>query len=408
VEQWACAAIASNVIVPPPKPTEVVSVDELLEVEPDILLPSQCQANTLLPGQHSSTLPASRRITLTRADQIQMRPPQWLLRGMLERDTFALIFGDPGCGKSFLAIDWSCRLATGTPWRGHDVQKGPVVYVAGEGQQGFGRRIRAWSEYHGVCLDGVPLYLAPAVGIPNPAEVIDLITAIDIGVEAVGQPAMIVLDTLARCFGGGDENSTQDMSRFVSACDAIRERYKCTILVVHHAGHGDKTRARGAIALKAALDAEYRLVNDGGLMLTSTKMKDAQLPSPLAMEMVTVDLPDITDEDGNPVTSAAINILDADISSIIAKANTATSGKRGKWQQVGMDMAHRLVLNADDGQASIKEWHQECETAGMPRSTCYDVLAKLQTQGVITVDGEYFELPNHASDRPVSSPIQPL
>jgi hypothetical protein len=108
------------------------------------------------------------------------------------------------------------------------------------------------------------------------------------------------------------------------------------------------------------------------------------------------------------VTSAAINILDADISSIIAKANTATSGKRGKWQQVGMDMAHRLVLNADDGQASIKEWHQECETAGMPRSTCYDVLAKLQTQGVITVDGEYFELPNHASDRPVSSPIQPL
>ena len=52
------------------------------------------------------------------------------------------------------------------------------------------------------------------------------------------------------------ENSTQDMSRFVAACDAVRRRYGCTMLIIHHSGHGDKGRARGAIALKAALDAE--------------------------------------------------------------------------------------------------------------------------------------------------------
>jgi hypothetical protein len=65
------------------------------------------------------TPPSPPRIRLTRADQIEMRSPQWLLRGTLERNTFALIFGDPGCGKSFLAIDWACRVATGTPCRGH-------------------------------------------------------------------------------------------------------------------------------------------------------------------------------------------------------------------------------------------------------------------------------------------------
>jgi len=103
---------------------------------------------------------------LTRADQIEIRPPDWLLRGMLERDTFALVFGDPGTGKSFLAIDWACRVATGTPWRGHAVQGGTVVYVAGEGQQGFGRRIRAWSEHNGVSLAEAPLFIAPAAAIP--------------------------------------------------------------------------------------------------------------------------------------------------------------------------------------------------------------------------------------------------
>ncbi len=410
VEAWASAPIRPNVIVPPPRPTDITPPPED-EPDDEVILRTERSMDAAAPPAPSPLPPPPPRIRLTRADQIEMRPPHWLLRGMLERDTFALIFGDPGCGKSFLAIDWACRVATETPWRGQTVRGGPVVYIAGEGQQGFGRRIRAWSEHHSVALADMPLYLAPAVAIPNPGDLIALITAIDSGVATVGQPAMIVLDTLARCFGGGDENSTQDMSRFVSACDAIRGRYGCTVLVVHHAGHGDKSRARGAIALKAALDAEYRLANDTGLLLTATKMKDAETPPPLALEMVTVDLPGLLDDYGNPVTSAAIEVLDADTSAIVAKANAAMSGKRGKWQQVGVEVAQRLMAEGDDGQASVKDWHLACDAAGMPRSTRYDVLAKLHAQGIVTVDGERIETPeapNRTPDSPVSNPIQPL
>lgn len=409
VEAWASATIRPNVITPPPRPMEVVPPEQ---DGPDGLLRtvrSMDDGSAMeIHSEPPPPPPPARRLRLTRADQIEMRPPHWLLRGMLERDTFALVFGDPGCGKSFLAIDWACRVATGTPWRGLAVKGGPVVYVAGEGQQGFGRRIRAWSEHHGVGLADVPLYLAPAVAIPDPGDLVALITAIDTGVAAVGQPALIVLDTLARCFGGGDENATKDMSAFVSACDALRRRYGCTILVVHHTGHADKNRARGAIALKAALDAEYRLANDTGLLLTATKMKDAETPPPLALEMVTVDLPGMLDDYGNPVTSAAIEVLDADTSAIVAKASAAMSGRRGKWQTVGIEVAQRLLAEGDDGQASVKDWHLACDAAGMPRSTRYDVLAKLHTQGIVAVDGERIETPNRTPDSPVSNPIQPL
>ncbi|HRX83502.1 MAG TPA: helicase RepA family protein [Phycisphaerae bacterium] len=394
VEQWASAPIRPNVIVPPPHPMEVAPPEEFVHAEPDDepALPPPTQGNLVTPPTPAPPPPP--RIRLTRADQIEMRPPHWLLRGMLERDTFALIFGDPGCGKSFLAIDWACRVATGTPWRGHDVRSGPVVYVAGEGQQGFGRRIRAWSEHHGVSLADMPLYLAPAVAIPSATDLVALVTAIDAGVTALlGEPILIVLDTLARCFGGGDENSTQDMSRFVSACDAIRQRYSCTILVVHHAGHGDKSRARGAIALKAALDAEYRLANDTGLLLTATKMKDAEMPPPLALELVTVELPGAVDDYGNLVTSAAIEVLDADTSAIVAKANAAMSGRRGKWQKMGLEIAKRLIGEGDDGQAGVADWHTACETAGMRQSTRYSVLAKLHDRGVINVDGDTMSIP---------------
>lgn len=331
-----------------------------------------------LPTPNATDKP--RKLQLVRADLIQMRPPDWLLRGTLERDTLALIFGDPGSGKSFVAIDWACRIATQTPWRGHSVQSGSVVYVAGEGQQGFGRRIRAWSEYNGVDLSGIRLFVAPAIAIPNPTELLTLAKAID---ETAGRPALIVLDTLARCFGGGDENSTQDMSQFISACDAIRRKYGSTILVVHHTGHSDKSRARGAIALKAALDAEYRLEKADSLILTATKMKDAETPAPLAMELVTVELPSLLDEFGNPITSAAINVLDADTSAIISQAKAAG---RGKWQKLGLEILQRL---ASEGRVSAQAWNAACQTAGMPKSTRYNVLAKFEDQGMVTVEGDW-------------------
>lgn len=391
VEAWASAPIRPNVIVPPPRPLDVTPPEEL--ADETILRTERSMDVAAAPPAPSPPPATSPRIRLTRADQIEMCPPHWLLRGMLERDTFALIFGDPGCGKSFLAIDWACRVATGTPWRGQAVKGGPVVYVAGEGQQGFGRRIRAWSEHHGIALADMPLYLAPAVAIPNPTDLIALITAIDTGVATVGQPALIVLDTLARCFGGGDENSTQDMSRFVSACDAIRQRYGCTILVVHHTGHADKSRARGAIALKAALDAEYRLSNnEAGLKLTATKMKDAETPSPLNLELVSVDVPGLVDDYDKPVTSAAIEVIDADTGAIESAAK-AMSSKRGHWQQVGTEIAQRLVADGEDGVATMKDWHEACEAVGMRQSTRYDVLAKLREREVIVVDGDVLRAP---------------
>jgi len=360
----------------------------------NIVAPLSVTPPTAQPGANGTAPTGTRQIKLTRADQIEIRPPDWLLRGAIERDAFALIFGDPGCGKSFLAIDWACRVATGTPWRGYDVKAGPVVYVAGEGQQGFGRRIRAWSEHHGVGLDGVPLYLSPAVAMPDPADLQALVTATDTGVDAVGQrPALIVLDTLARNFGGGDENGTPDMNRFVLACDAVRTLFGCTVLVVHHSGHADKSRARGAIALKAALDAEYRLSNEGGLLLTATKMKEAELPPTLSMELVTVELPGLKDEFGLPVTSAAIDVTDADTAAIVAKVRSAAPGRPGKWSKIGLEIARRLVLEGDDGRASLKAWHAACDAVGMRPSSRYDVLARLEARGEIELDGDVLGIP---------------
>lgn len=432
VEEWADRLIRPRRISPPPRLLEVPGVKDYLiqmgKMEPDAPSIDQstegghgkavelgilrtvrsidgndgshktvisesptlnCQSAPPSLDDSSSESSPSRRIQLTRADQIEIRPPEWFLYGIIERDSFAQIFGDPGCGKSFLAIDWSCRIATGTPWRNSPVKPGPVVYIAGEGQRGFGRRIRAWQLHNNVSLAEKPLYLSPAVAMPDPADLLALTTAIDTGIVSLGsKPVLIVLDTLARNYGDGDENATKDMSRFVAACDKIRNRYDSTVLVVHHTGHAEKSRARGALALKAALDAEYRLTKSERLLLTATKMKDAEMPEPLGMELVSVELPGIVDDFGNPVTSAAIGVLDADTSALVSKANAVASDKRGKWQKIGLEVARRLIATAEDNQASVKDWHVECDALGMRQSTRYSVLAKLHTQGEFIVDGE--------------------
>jgi RecA-family ATPase len=70
---------------------------------------------------------------------------------------------------------------------------------------------------------------------------------------------LIVIDTVARNFGGGDENSAQDASKFIAHCDTyLRERFNCSVVLVHHSGKkGDV--ARGSSAFRAACDQEYQV-----------------------------------------------------------------------------------------------------------------------------------------------------
>jgi AAA domain len=62
-------------------------------------------------------------------------PPavDWLIEDYLERDTVTQLFGDPGSGKSFIALDMALSIATGQEWHGHATKSGPVFYIAGEG-----------------------------------------------------------------------------------------------------------------------------------------------------------------------------------------------------------------------------------------------------------------------------------
>jgi hypothetical protein len=242
------------------------------------------------------------------------KPPNWLVRGFLEADSLALLYGPPKKGKSFCAIDLACSVATGTPWHGCKTKQAPVFYLAGEGHNGLARRFSAWSIARGVDLTNAPLAVSNR---PRPMTDPDAAQSVSDAVaqlaDQVGaQPGLIVVDTLARNYGG-NENDSQDMGRFIAHLDAIRDTYNATVLVVHHSGKDEQRGARGSTALFGAIDAAYSVTQDESrtVTLTPEAMKDATLPPAMAFDLSIVEL-DIEDEPGQPATSCCPALLSGD------------------------------------------------------------------------------------------------
>ena len=221
----------------------------------------------------------------------EVTPPDWLIDGWLPLDSFGVLFGQPSAGKSFLALDISAIIASGRPsWHGHKT-KGeplPVFYLCGEGKNGLRLRLEAWKMRgsNSVVFEQVKDNLFISETSANLTDLDDVERLCE-SIEKINpKPALIVIDTLARNFGGQDENATQAMNAFVNHCDLLRSRLNgMAVLVVHHTGHKERERPRGSIALIGASDFAIFAENHADIVnIKSTRMKDGEPPKPLALK----------------------------------------------------------------------------------------------------------------------------
>jgi hypothetical protein len=218
------------------------------------------------------------------------------------------LYGEPASGKSLVAIDWAARIATGTQWIDAKVKRDSVVVLAGEGHNGISRRLKAWQLKHGVSLDGAGLHVSSAgASLDTPQGLGDVVNALD-DLPNVG---LLIIDTMHRNFSG-DENSASDVGAFIANIDALRNRYGCTVLIVHHSGHGSDKRARGSSSLKAAVDTSYRLdLNGVNRQLVCDKNKDAEPPKAKGFALEVIDLNGWHDDEGQTLTSVVLTPQDA-------------------------------------------------------------------------------------------------
>lgn len=329
----------------------------------------------------------------SRADQLALKNIDWIVEGYIESDSLVQLFGDPGCGKSFVAIDMACCIATGMGWHGHEVSQGSVFYIAGEGHNGLARRLKAWEIGTGCSLVDTPLYKSHrAAQLYDASEAAIVAESIHALVNECGaRPKAIVIDTVARNMGG-DENSTQDMNAFIAHLDHyLRQPYGCAVIVVHHSGAADKDRSRGSTALRGALDAEYKVALDPNskvILLESKKMKEAELPPSKSFSLGQVDLP-LFDKYGAAIKGA--HLVTVDISAVVKAANDKQEFL-GKNLRKALDtLAGIEYSRARDGnKAPITndEWRQACGECDLDRRRYAEAKARLIEKSLVQEFGD--------------------
>lgn len=222
---------------------------------------------------------------------LTLPPPEWLIDGIVTEGGLVGLFGQPEVGKSFIGIDMALSVATGQPWQGHQVRKGFVLYISAEGGSGIGKRVLAWLLEHQIDpREADVAWLIESIPVNTDSEQITRLMNRIVD-EVRRRPVLIVIDTLARCFDG-NENEQEDMGRFIAGVDMLRHEFEATVLVIHHTNVGG-TRERGNTAFRGAVDTMIRVqVTDGVIDLTCDKQKDATHFPDQAFELVVIEAAD--------------------------------------------------------------------------------------------------------------------
>jgi hypothetical protein len=185
--------------------------------------------------------------------------PEPIVSGLLYRDSLSRIFGAPGCGKSFLALDLAFSVALGKDWAGEHVEQMPVAYVMAEGQRVNKLRAEAWQERHGVTDDQLEGHF---YAIPDALALTEAAIGPFVRWVREQQIGLVVLDT-KNAMQVGEENSATDAAIMRRALDAIRKATDACVVLIDHTGKHDGEEARGSSAVKAAMDTEIKVENDG-------------------------------------------------------------------------------------------------------------------------------------------------
>lgn len=229
--------------------------------------------------------------------QVEALPDlQWLVAGVLPAPSFAVMFGEPGAGKSFCALSLSLAVASGTPWLGRETRRAPVLYIAAEGVLGLKLRLRAHRVRFAVPppSDAEMRFLPSAIEIMRPDHVAALLQKM---AALAFRPGLIVVDTLARVALGADENSASDMGRVVEGFDALRRETGAAVLAIHHS-RKDGGAERGSSALRGAADVMIRCESVAGVAASGVKLECAKMKDGEAFGTVLASLESVTLDGG--------------------------------------------------------------------------------------------------------------
>ncbi len=305
---------------------------------------------------------------LTTEELLALPPATWLMDQLIPEEGFVGLYGPPSSGKSFVALDWAMCISEGKPWLDrYPTKQAPVVYVAAEGGRGIQQRVRAWMLHHGYARLPAIYFLLNPLYVREEGTVEAFLDDLD---DKDIWPGLLVLDTLSRSFGGGEENASADMGEFVDQMTKLAQGRRMAALVVHHT-NAQGARERGNTAFRGAADAMFSCVSkrngDNRIIqveLGNNKQKDSQEVPPIYLAPVA---------ECDTLPSLVLEWVDA--------PEPTRKGEGGKEPTPMRKKDMLAVLGAAEDGLTFTEWR--LAAGGIPKRTFARRVRQLMSDGEV-------------------------
>lgn len=242
------------------------------------------EAPLLAVGRRSN----ARRRLLSVSELEKIPDPAWLVEELLAEESLTVLFGPTGSYKTFLAIAFALSVATGESFGDRATKPGLVVYICAEGQAGIKWRIKAWRKAFGY-EDPRIRVIAASVAFDDPDQVGELLY--DLRSESE-HPKLVVIDTLARTFGKGDESNSRDMNAYLHGIEQLIAELGTSVLIIHHSTKKLGDDPRGSSVLAAGADTVLRVERQSLFQakLTIVKQRDGEADHSIDLVLEPVSL----------------------------------------------------------------------------------------------------------------------
>jgi RecA-family ATPase len=243
-----------------------------------------------MPVQADQALPVVRVGEIPSEDNAQ----RWLVDELWGDSSVGVIGGAPKCSKTWLGLDMSLSVATGTACLGKYAvpQPGPVlVYLAEDALPVVRQRVAGMARHRGLDVARVEIHVitAPTLRLdrePHRSRLFETARRL--------RPRLLLLDPLVRLHGI-DENHATEVAGLLAYFRSLQRQLDLSVVLVHHtrknaaggvaAGQG----LRGSSDIHAFGDSNLYLRRAKEYLTLSSEHRAAPASRPVSLQLVATD-----------------------------------------------------------------------------------------------------------------------
>ncbi|TIM15500.1 MAG: hypothetical protein E5Y67_07060 [Mesorhizobium sp.] len=265
------------------------------------------------------------------------KPPGYLIDGIFQKRYIYAITARAGSGKTAIALTLAAHVALGLPLGGRAVEKGPVLYFAGENPDDIRTRWVMLAEAMSFNLKSIDVHF-----IPGSFSIEDLIGEVQKAARANGPYSLVVIDTSAAYFSGEDDNSNVEMKRHAATLRSLVNLPggPC-VLVCSHPSKTGKELPRGGSAFLNEIDGNTFLERKANTVSLKQHEKFRGPPFlPVGFELVPLTSSKWRDARGRPIKS-------------VRAIPAANDNQRNPKTDPNHEILHALLKKPDSSIAEI-------------------------------------------------------